>query len=126
MPYWLQVVVALAAPSGVLVALIERTRRENNRDHAKNSELLQSIDRKVDHVSERMDDHIEFQLDKGRKRRSKLLTMKLSARRSPRLLREQPQPPSLQQCLMCRSSRRLRWQGLLRCGTGRVGLLRRG
>lgn len=67
MPYWLQVVVALAAPSGVLVALIERTRRENNRDHAKNSELLQSIDRKVDHVSERMDDHIEWHLDKGRK-----------------------------------------------------------
>jgi hypothetical protein len=67
MPYWLQVVVALAAPSGVLVALIERTRRENNRDHAKNSELLQSIDRKVDHVSERMDDHIEWHLDQGRK-----------------------------------------------------------
>ena len=67
MPYWLQVVVALAAPSGVLVALIERTRRENNRDHARNSELLQSIDRKVDHVSERMDDHIEWHLDQGRK-----------------------------------------------------------
>jgi hypothetical protein len=67
MPYWLQVVVALAAPSGVLVALIERTRRENNRDHAKNSALLQSIDRKVDHVSERMDDHIEWHLDQGRK-----------------------------------------------------------
>lgn len=67
MPYWLQVVVALAAPSGVLVALIERTRRENNRDHAKNSDLLRSIDRKVDHVSERMDDHIEWHLDQGRK-----------------------------------------------------------
>lgn len=67
MPYWLQVVVALAAPSGVLVALIERTRRENNRDHARNSDLLRSIDRKVDHVSERMDDHIEWHLDQGRK-----------------------------------------------------------
>lgn len=49
------------------MALIERTRRENNRDHARNSELLQSIDRKVDHVSERMDDHIEWHLDQGRK-----------------------------------------------------------
>lgn len=67
MPYWLQVVVALAAPSGVLVALIERTRRENNRDHARNSQLLHSIDRKVDHVSERVDDHIEWHLDQGRK-----------------------------------------------------------
>lgn len=67
MPYWLQVVVALAAPSGVLVALIERTRRENNRDHARNSDLLRSIDRKVDHVGERVDDHIEWHLDQGRK-----------------------------------------------------------
>ena len=67
MPPWVQIVVALLAPSGVLVALIERTRRENNRDHAKNSALLQSIDRKVDHVSERMDDHIEWHLDKGRR-----------------------------------------------------------
>ena len=66
MPSWVQIVVALLAPSGVLVALIERTRRENNRDHAKNSALLQSIDQKVDHVSERMDDHIEWHLDKGR------------------------------------------------------------
>jgi hypothetical protein len=65
-PTWAQIVVALAAPSGVLVALIERTRRENNRDHAKNSDLLKSIDRKVDHVSERMDDHIEWHLDRGR------------------------------------------------------------
>jgi transcriptional regulator of met regulon len=63
MPTWAQVVVALAAPSGVLVALIERTRRENNRDHATNSELLRTIDRKVDGVSERMDDHIEWHLD---------------------------------------------------------------
>jgi hypothetical protein len=63
MPTWAQIVVALAAPSGVLVALIERTRRENNRDHAANSQLLRTIDRKVDSVSERMDDHIEWHLD---------------------------------------------------------------
>jgi len=60
---WLQIVLAVLAPSGVLVTLLEKMRRENNRDHNKNSELLQTIDRKVDHVSERMDDHIEWHLD---------------------------------------------------------------
>jgi hypothetical protein len=64
---WLQIVLAVLAPSGVLVTLIEKTRRENNRDHSENSELLQQIDKKVDHVSERVDDHIEWHLDhKGR------------------------------------------------------------
>jgi hypothetical protein len=62
MPVWAQVVVALVAPSGVLVALIERTRRENNRDHASNAGLLREIDRKVEHVSDRVDDHIEWHL----------------------------------------------------------------
>jgi len=64
MPAWLQIVIAVLAPSGVVVTLIEKTRRENNRDHNKNSELLRTIDRKVDHVSERVDDHIEWHLTK--------------------------------------------------------------
>ena len=46
MPAWLQVVIAVLAPSGVVVTLIERTRRENNRDHNRNSELLHQIDGK--------------------------------------------------------------------------------
>ena len=69
---WWEVLGVMAAPGGVIVivvgGLIERTRRENNRDHARNSKLLESIDRKVDHVSSRMDDHIEWHLDKGGKR----------------------------------------------------------
>jgi hypothetical protein len=67
MPVWAQIIVALAAPSGVLVALIERTRRENNRDHASNASLLRNIDKKVDHVSERVDGHIEWHLDRKEK-----------------------------------------------------------
>ena len=69
---WWEAVGLMLAPGGVIViavgGLIERTRRENNRDHAKNSKLLESIDRKVDHVSTRMDDHIEWHLDQGGKR----------------------------------------------------------
>lgn len=64
MPAWVQVVIAVVAPSGVLVTLIERTRRENNRDHHQNSLLLKTIDKKVDHVAERVDDHIEWHLDR--------------------------------------------------------------
>jgi len=60
----LGVAVAILAPGGIIVTLIERTRRENNRDHAKNSELLQQIDGKVDKIDERLDHHIEWHLDK--------------------------------------------------------------
>jgi len=70
MSVW-EVLGVMAAPGGVIViivgSLIERTRRENNRDHQRNSEILNRIDRKVDHVSDRMDDHIEWHLDKGGK-----------------------------------------------------------
>jgi len=62
MPTWLILVLAILAPGGVITALIERSRRENNRDHQKNADLLQTIDRKVDGVTERMDDHISWHL----------------------------------------------------------------
>jgi hypothetical protein len=62
----LAVVLALLAPGGILAAMIERTRRENNRDHGRNSELLHKIDGKVteidgkvDKVDERLFAHLE-------------------------------------------------------------------
>lgn len=58
------VVAAVLAPGGVLVALIERTRRENNRDHAYNANLLKGIDRKVDKLDDRLNGHINWHLDK--------------------------------------------------------------
>ena len=61
---WLGILATVLAPGGMLAVLIERTRRENNRDHARNSEVLQSIDRKVDKIDERLDHHIEWHLDK--------------------------------------------------------------
>jgi len=64
MPTWLILVLAILAPGGVITALIERSRRENNRDHQKNADLLHTIDRKVDGVTERMDDHITWHLDR--------------------------------------------------------------
>ena len=64
MPTWAAILIAVLAPSGVLVTLIERTRRENNRDHDRNSSLLRNIDYKVDKIDNRLDKHIEWHLDK--------------------------------------------------------------
>jgi len=61
---WLGILATVLAPGGRLALLIEKTRRENNRDHARNSEVLQSIDRKVDKIDQRLDHHIEWHLDK--------------------------------------------------------------
>lgn len=48
--------VAAATVTGgflVLVALIERTRRENNRDHGKNADKLDRIEEKIDgHIND--------------------------------------------------------------------------
>jgi len=52
------------APGGIIVGLVERTRRQNNRDHAQNMDVLRSIDKKVDKIDERLDHHIEWHLDK--------------------------------------------------------------
>jgi hypothetical protein len=61
---WLGIIASIAAPGGILVALIERTRRENNRDHAKNSALLHKIDTKIDKVGDRLNEHIDWHLDR--------------------------------------------------------------
>ncbi|HEY7823075.1 MAG TPA: hypothetical protein VIG24_09590 [Acidimicrobiia bacterium] len=53
----LAVILAILAPGGILALLLERMRRENNRDHARNSGLLQQIDRKVDKIDERLYEH---------------------------------------------------------------------
>jgi len=60
MPTWLVIILAVLAPGGVITALIERTRRENNRDHAKNADLLHRIDGKVDKIDSRLDSHIDW------------------------------------------------------------------
>jgi hypothetical protein len=61
------VILAILAPSGVIVTLLERTRKENNRDHNSNRELLEQIDVKVDGIDNRLDHHIEWHLDKETK-----------------------------------------------------------
>ena len=64
MPTWAAILIAVLAPSGVMVSLIERTRKENNRDHERNSGMLQNIGNKVDRIDQRLDEHIDWHLDK--------------------------------------------------------------
>ena len=61
---WLGILATVLAPGGLIALLIEKTRRENNRDHDRNSKMLQSIDTKVDKIDQRLDHHIEWHLDK--------------------------------------------------------------
>lgn len=63
MPTWAVILLAVVAPGGVIVTLLERVRRENNRDHAYNSNLLRRIDGKVDRIGDRLTDHLEWHLD---------------------------------------------------------------
>jgi len=63
MPTWLAVVLAVVAPGGVIVTMLEKVRRENTRDHAANTDLLRRTDHKVDRIDERMSDHLEWHLE---------------------------------------------------------------
>ena len=64
MPTWAVILLAVIAPGGVIVTMLEKVRRENTRDHAANSNLLRRIDSKVDRIDERMSDHLEWHLER--------------------------------------------------------------
>ena len=64
MPDWLTLALAIAAPGGVIVTLIERTRRENCRGTAITNEFARRIDAEVHRIGERLDDHIEWHLSR--------------------------------------------------------------
>jgi hypothetical protein len=60
------VIVALIGGSvSIVVALLELTRRQNNRDHASNSIKLDKVIEKIDQVDSRVSGHIEWHLDAG-------------------------------------------------------------
>lgn len=60
-----EIIVALIGGSVTLiVALIEVTRRQNNKDHATNASKLDKIADKIDHVDSRLGNHIEWHAHK--------------------------------------------------------------
>jgi hypothetical protein len=60
------VVAIISLVGGVIVALIQQSRKENKQDHNVVAELLHDvhkdvtkIERKLDHVEDKLDDHIQ-------------------------------------------------------------------
>ena len=65
MPVWLTIVLAILAPGGILVTLIQ-LKRENARDHAANSVKLDRVIEVSEDTRERLNDHIDYHLKHGR------------------------------------------------------------
>jgi len=60
-----EIIVALIGASVTLVvALIEVTRRQNNKDHASNADKLDRIADKIDTIDSRLGTHIEWHAHK--------------------------------------------------------------
>jgi hypothetical protein len=63
-----EIVVAVIGMTGaLLVAMVETTRRQNNRDHASNSDKLDSVITKIDNVDNRLGNHIDWHAHKETK-----------------------------------------------------------
>ena len=54
----------VAAVASVIVALLQRSRKENSDDHMIVMDLLRSVGRKVDRVDDKIDRHVEWHVDK--------------------------------------------------------------
>jgi hypothetical protein len=62
-----EIAVAIIGMTGaLLVALIETTRRQNNRDHASNADKLDSVITKIDQVDSRLGTHIDWHAHKDK------------------------------------------------------------
>ena len=57
-------VAVIGMVGALLVALIETTRRQNNRDHAINTDKLDQVIGKIDNVDSRLGSHIEWHAHK--------------------------------------------------------------
>ena len=59
-------VAVIGMATALLVALIETTRRQNNRDHATNAGKLDSVITKIDQVDSRLGTHIDWHAHKDK------------------------------------------------------------
>ena len=58
--------IAVALIGGPLMWVLKRFDKRNTHQHAQNLSVLERIEGKVDHVSDRLSDHIDWHLDRGR------------------------------------------------------------
>jgi hypothetical protein len=57
-------IAVIGMASALIVALIETSRRQNNRDHATNADKLDSVIEKIDKVDARLGGHIDWHAHK--------------------------------------------------------------
>ena len=65
MPVWLTILLAVLAPGGILVTLVQ-LKKDNARDHAANSAKLDRVIEVSEDTRERLNDHIDYHLKHGR------------------------------------------------------------
>lgn len=65
MPVWLTILLAVLAPGGILVTLVQ-LKKENARDHAANSAKLDRVIEVSEDTRDRLNDHIDYHLKHGR------------------------------------------------------------
>jgi len=60
----LVVAALVAAVASVIIALLERARRDNGKDHALTMDLIRMVGKKVDRVDGKLDRHVEWHVTK--------------------------------------------------------------
>lgn len=58
-------VALIAAFASVVVALVQRVRKENSRDHALVVDLIKMLGRKIDKVDGKVDRHVEWHVEQS-------------------------------------------------------------
>ena len=61
--WWVPIVVAVI--TGPLVVVMKAFDKRNTEQHQQNQNVLLRIETKVDHIDERLDDHIDYHLKEG-------------------------------------------------------------
>jgi hypothetical protein len=59
------IVAAIAALGGIVVSILEKFRKENKDDHFAVREMLQHLSEDIHHVDEKLDEHINWHLEKN-------------------------------------------------------------
>jgi len=61
--WWVPIVVAVI--TGPLVVVMRQFEKKNTQQHGENLRVLNRIEKKVDHIDNRLDDHIDYHLKEG-------------------------------------------------------------
>lgn len=59
------IVALIAAFASVVVALIQKVRKENSRDHALVIDLMKILGRKIEKIDSKIDRHVEWHMEQS-------------------------------------------------------------